>query len=72
MRKLTNQKVTYLLSKELAIQSDDEKFNDLVTDYIDKKFLKMLKNVGRDAIVNGIAWLQVYYELKKGNWSLNL
>ena len=61
MRKLTNQKVNYLLSKELSIQSDDEKFNDLVITYIDKKFLKMLKNVGRDAIVNGIAWLQVYY-----------
>ncbi len=64
MRKLTNQKVNYLLSKELAIQSDDEKFNGLLTDYIDRKFLKMLKNVGRDAIVNGIAWLQVYYNEK--------
>ncbi|HZJ99684.1 MAG TPA: phage portal protein, partial [Tissierellaceae bacterium] len=64
MRKLTNQKVNYLLSKELSMQSDDEKFNDLVSAYIDRKFLKMLKNVGKDAIVNGIAWLQIYYNEK--------
>jgi len=61
MRKLTNQKVNYLLSKELSIQCDDENFSNALADYINKKFLKMLKNVGRDAIVNGIAWVQVYY-----------
>lgn len=64
MRKLTNQKVNYLLSKELAIQSDDDNFNTNIAEYLDKRFLKMLKNVGRDAIVNGIAWLQVYYNEK--------
>ena len=64
MRKLTNQKVNYLLSKELAIQSDDENFNDLVADYIDKKFLKMLKNVGR--CDSKWYWWPAYYD-QKGN-----
>lgn len=61
MRKLTNQKVNYLLSKELSIQCDDVKFSEALTDYVNKAFLKMLKNVGKDAIINGIAWVQVYY-----------
>lgn len=61
MRKLTNQKVNYLLSKELSIHCDDEEFSEVVGTYIDKSFLRMLKTVGRDAIVNGIAWVQVYY-----------
>ncbi len=62
MRKLTNQKVNYLLSKELSIQCDDDNFSGTLTDYVNKAFLKMLKNVGRDSIVNGIAWVQVYYD----------
>lgn len=62
MRKLTNQKVNYLLSKEFSIQCDDEKFSELLGEYLDKKFLKMIKNVGRDAVVNGLAWVQVYYD----------
>lgn len=61
MRKLTNQKVNYLLSKELSIQCDDELFSEAIGKYINKKFLRMLKRVGKDAIVNGIAWVQVYY-----------
>lgn len=64
LRKLTNQKVNYLLSKELSVQTDNETLNDILEQRIDKKFLKMLKNVGRDAIVNGIAWVQVYYNEK--------
>ena len=62
MRKLTKQKVNYLLSKELSIQCDDELFSDAIGKYINKKFLRMLKRVGKDAIINGIAWVQVYYD----------
>lgn len=63
MRKLTNQKVNYLLSKNFSVQVDDDDFAEiLASKYFNKKFLKMLKNVGRDSIVNGIAWVQVYYD----------
>lgn len=68
LRKLTNQKVNYLLSKEFSIQSDDDNFNDVIALYINKKFYKMIKNVGRDAIINGISWVQVYYD-NSGNLS---
>lgn len=61
MRKLTDQKVDYLLSKEFAINCDDENFAELLNRYLDKKFRRLLKNVGKQAVINGIAWLQVYY-----------
>lgn len=64
LRKLTHQKVNYLLSKELSIQCDDDTFAERLGEYFDKKFLKTLKNVGANAIVNGIAWVQVYYNEK--------
>lgn len=62
LRQLTNQKVNYLLAKQPSIESENETFNDLLATYLDKKFFRMFKNVGKDAIVNGIAWLQVYYD----------
>lgn len=61
MRKLTDQKVSYLLSKDFTINCDDEKFAKELNKYLDKKFKRMLKNIGKQAIVNGIAWIQVYY-----------
>ena len=62
MKKLTNQKVNYLLSKEFTINAEDEAFAEKLGTYLDKRFLRMLKNIGRDAVVNGLAWLQVYYD----------
>lgn len=62
MRKLTDQKVNYLLSKQLSIQCDDDKFAEVLNEYLGKRFLRTLKNVGKHAIINGIAWIQVYYD----------
>lgn len=68
MRKLTNQKVSYLLSKPFSIECEDETFAEVVAPYLDKKFRRRLKRIGADAIVNGIAWVQVYYD-QSGNLS---
>ncbi len=64
MRKLVNQKVNYLLSKEFSVQCDDEQFSELLLEYLDRHFMRKIKNVGRDSIINGIAWMQVYYNDK--------
>lgn len=61
MKKLTNQKISYLLGKEISFQSDDEQFAQELSLYMGKKFFRVLKNVGKDSITNGIAWVQVYY-----------
>ena len=62
LRKLVNQKVNYLLSKPLTVQTDDDMFSQNLSKYLNKKFLRMLKNIGRDSVVNGISWIQVFYD----------
>lgn len=60
MRKLVKQKINYLLSKDFTIQGD-ESYIELLNKYFDDKFKLTLTNTGRESIINGIAWLQVYY-----------
>jgi len=64
--KLVNQKANYLLSKEFSIQVDEQdakasQFQDVCSQYFDKSFMRRLKTICKQAIINGIAWLQVYY-----------
>lgn len=65
--KLVNQKVNYVLSKEFTMQvdEDDKKavdFREACKDYFDKAFFRRLKTIGKHAIINGIAWMQIYYD----------
>lgn len=70
MKKLTRQKIGYMLGKPFTLTSnkqDDEKaekFFNLCKIYFGKDFYKLIKNIGRDSIVKGIAWLLVYYDEK--------
>lgn len=61
-KKLVDQKVGYLLSKEPTIGTKDENYRVLLSDIFDRKFLKKLKNVGKEAINKGIAYLYVYFD----------
>ncbi|SHE61948.1 phage portal protein [Clostridium fallax] len=61
VRKLVDQKVGYLLSKPLAIQTNNIQYKDILDYVFDKSFMRLLKNLGKDAINKGIAWAQVYY-----------
>lgn len=61
-RKLTDQKTNYLLSKQPSVQTKNAIYAKLLSDaLLDKNFLRRLKNVGKDAITNGRAWMFVYY-----------
>lgn len=60
MRKLVNQKINYLLSKEFTIQGDDN-YVQLLRSYLNDKFRLTLTNVGSSSVICGIAWIQVYY-----------
>lgn len=62
MRKLTRQKVNYLLSKPFSIETDDKEMLAAVQPYVGKKFLRLLKNTGYGAIKEGIHWLRPYYD----------
>jgi len=62
VRKLVDQKVGYLLGKPLSIQTENEKYLDLLNDFFGKSFLRLLKNLGKEAVNKGKAWLHVYYD----------
>lgn len=61
-RKLVNQKVNYLLSKAFTIKCKNEEFEQILRGYFNKKFLRRLQNMVRQAVVSGINWFQVYYD----------
>lgn len=60
MRKLVNQKINYLLSKDFTVQGDS-RYVELLNKYFNDKFRLSLVNVGSASVINGIAWMQVYY-----------
>lgn len=62
MRKMTKQKIGYLLSKPFTVTSDNDEFQKLLANYFDSNFFRMFKNGGKDAVINGMGWLQVYYD----------
>lgn len=60
MRKLVNQKVNYLLSKDFTIRGGEQYVKQL-NEYFDDKFRLTLVNTGKESIRCGVAWMQVYY-----------
>lgn len=68
LKKLTRQKIGYMLSKPFIMETVKE--NDTMAQeffvqahkILGKDFYRMIKNVGRDSIVKGIAWVMVYYD----------
>lgn len=64
MRKLTNQKISYFLSKPFTIKTENVEFERELKSYFSKNFFRMLESIGTDAICCGVGWLQVYYDEK--------
>ena len=61
-KKLVNQKVGYLLSKEPTIATEDKVYAEHLKQVFNRKFLKTLKNIGKEAINKGKAYLYVYFD----------
>lgn len=69
MKKLTRQKIGYMLGKpfSLSVEKENQKdeaeafFELLYDEYFDADYFKLLKNVARDSIVKQLGWLHVYY-----------
>ena len=61
VRKLVDQKVGYLLSNHISVKTDNNVYKKYLDYTFDKSFMKLIKNLGKDAINKGIAWLQIYY-----------
>lgn len=59
-RKLVDQKAQYLFGLPMSIQCKNEQYAKLLNDYFSKPLLKKLKNICKEAVNKGIAWMQVY------------
>ena len=59
-QRLVNQKVNYLLGREMVIAGEDRTYIELLKKVLGKNFQRMLKSLMRDAINMGIGWLYVY------------
>lgn len=63
MRKLTRQKINTLLGKPYSITTNNEKYKQLLEDeYFDKFMYRKIYNTCKEAIKEGINWLNAYYD----------
>lgn len=62
-RKMVVQKSNYLVSQPFVVQSENHAYAEALKPYIlSKKFLKILKEIAKDALNGGIGWLHPYYD----------
>ncbi|MBY0122164.1 phage portal protein [Bacillus sp. S/N-304-OC-R1] len=61
-KKLVDQKVGYLLTKDPTIGTENKQYRELLKVVFNRKLLKTLKNVGKEAINKGIAYLYIYFD----------
>ena len=60
--KLVLQKANYILGQPFIIESDNERYTELLKQIFDKRFMRLLKNAGKAALNGGIAWLYPYFD----------
>ena len=63
-KKMVDQKVNYLLGQPITIQSDNVQYAKILKTIFNKKFQRLLKNLGEDSLNDGIGWLYPYYDEK--------
>lgn len=68
-KKMVDQKNNYLLGQPITVQCENDTYAKLLKTIFNKKFQRLMKNIGEDSLNEGIAWLYVYYD-EKGAFSL--
>lgn len=63
--KAVEQKTNYLFARQLTIECKDENFETRIKNLFDKRFNRMFKKLGENAINYGIGWIYVYLENDK-------
>lgn len=59
--KMINQKTNYLFGQPITFDCDNDQYLKLIKKVFNKRFMKTIKNSGKDAYNGGIAWLYPYY-----------
>ena len=60
--KMVDQKTNYLLGKPLTFDTEDDKYEEALSQVFNKRFHRTLKNVGENALNCGIGWMFPYYD----------
>ena len=60
--KMVDQKKNYLLGRPLTFDCNDKNYVSALKKVFNKKFHKILKDLGEDCINGGISWLYPYYD----------
>ena len=62
-RKMVNQKSNYLVGQPFVLQCENEAYVEALKPIIlSKKFLKMLKEIAKDALNGGLGWIYPFYD----------
>lgn len=61
-QKMVDQKNNYLLGQPFSIQTNNETYAELLKNIFNRKFRKLLKNIGEDSLNDGVGWLFIYYD----------
>lgn len=61
-KKMVIQKVNYLVGQPLTFQSENKQFMDELKKLFGRKFMKLLKRIGTDAMNEGIVWIYPTYD----------
>lgn len=67
-KKLVDQKIGYLLSKEPTFGTENDSYREVMKETFDRGLLKKIKNVGKEAVNKGIAYLHPFFN-ESGNLS---
>ncbi|MBS4900751.1 MAG: phage portal protein [Clostridiales bacterium] len=59
---MVDQKVNYLLSNPPTFSSEDTEYVDKLKEIFNRKFLRLLKNVGKDSYNAGKGWIYINYD----------
>ncbi|MBR6789718.1 MAG: phage portal protein, partial [Oscillospiraceae bacterium] len=62
VRKLVDQKSQYLFGRPFTVSTDNEDFGRLLEGFFDRQMRDRMKNLCKEAVTKGIAWLQLWPE----------
>lgn len=63
-KKMVDQKNNYLLGQPISIRTDNDNYSKILQKFFNKKFQRLMKNIGEDSLNNGIGWMFIYYDEK--------
>ena len=59
--KMVDQKNNYLVGQPFSIQCENQVYSDALRQILNKRFYRLLKSIGEDALNCGLAWMFVHY-----------